>query len=120
MDEPRVAGKNRRHRPDAFLEPLAPEILDEGRGKRPHADRQGHRVRLRRRRAAHPGRAGRRGVPRRLSIVLFPLGRKWQFQNHRAAIAKAGGDLQKEKLKPLGYDSCFNAQRLISDSFNLQ
>jgi hypothetical protein len=32
--------------------------------------------------------------------VFFPLGRKWWFQNHRAAIANAGGNLQKEKVKP--------------------
>ena len=32
VDEPRFAGKNRRHRQNAFLEPLAPEILDERRG----------------------------------------------------------------------------------------
>ena len=32
-------------------------------------------------------------------LLLFPLGRKWrQFQNHRTAIANAGGNLQKERV----------------------
>lgn len=32
-------------------------------------------------------------------LSCFPPGRKWRIQNHRAAIANAGGNLQKEKLK---------------------
>ena len=38
--------------------------------------RQGHRVRLRRRHAADPGRADRRGLPRRLPVLFLPLGGK--------------------------------------------
>ena len=66
LDEPRLAGKHHRHRQDPLLEPLTPEILDEGRGKRQYANRQGYRLRLRRRLSAHPSGANRPGLPRRL------------------------------------------------------
>src|SRR5437660_1537193 len=44
LDEPGVSGKNDRNRPDPFLEPLAPEILDERRDERAPPARHGHRI----------------------------------------------------------------------------
>ena len=45
---------------------------------------------------------------------LFPLGRKRRFQNHRAAIANAGGTLQKEKLKMSSSQTEFRISVLLS------
>ena len=61
-------------RQDPLLEPVAPEVLDERRIQRPHPDRQGRRVRLRRGHAPDPGGADRRRLPRGLPVLLLPLG----------------------------------------------
>src|SRR5215831_2242825 len=98
MDESCVLGENHSNWQDRFLEPFAPEILDERRRERPRSNRQRYRVRLRWRYAADSSGAEWRRLPRGISIVLLSLGsRRWfRIQNHGTATYCSGANVRQE------------------------
>src|SRR3954471_2441755 len=93
MDERELARLHARDGADALLEPVAEEILAEGRDERPHAKGRSLVQGLRRGHAALPSGAARRRVPHWLRELLLPGARP-----ARRAAARRG----RESLQPRG------------------
>ena len=78
-----------RDRRDALLQPLAPGAVAQGRDVGQHPGGEGDPLRLRRRRAAGAGRAGRPGLPHRRADLLSPRRARAAGAARGAADARA-------------------------------
>ena len=130
LHERRVASPHPRDRGGALLQPLATRALAQGRHLRQHARGQGDPLRLRRRRAAGAGGAGRAGMPHRRADVLSPRGVRSCRAARDAADARAhdraarersaGGLLHRDTARRSGADRREGAARKPRKSLALR
>ena len=102
LHEPRGARPHARQRRDALLEPLAPGAVAQGRDLREHDAAALAALRLRRRRAAGAGRAGRARLPHGRAHLLPPVDRREAVAAHEALPALARTLAARHREMPEG------------------
>src|SRR5262245_63541129 len=118
MDEPRCAAADRREEGGGLLFAFAQEAVAQGRGVRPCAEGEGNPHRLRQRRGAAAGGAGRRHrLPYGARALLLPQTREREVGGDGSGAERSEAHLQEGTgdMKPGLYETLERIAKTIEE-----